>query len=381
MKPTAISVIIPTYNRARLLPRAIDSVLPQLEDGDELIVVDDGSTDDTSEVVAGYGDKIVYIRTRNGGCGAARNCGVKMATRPLVAFLDSDDEWMPDHNLVLRSVMEARPELVFCFTNFASRFRDGKTRRFALESQYERMPDWEEIVGPARKLSSFMVLPKGVEDYLCHETDNLYRSLCGTSYISADTLIVRREAAGESLWFADDTKVAEELECGARLAATGKGLYIHYESTLVHHHTGEQLVNNTGLDMATSRIVVMERIWGKDHNFLRHHRPYYEQRLRADRIIRVGAFLVQGRTKEARQEIANTHEVPHSYRLLAQLPGSVTKGLLSIRRVIKSKLQGVAAVGLLLPFDVIWDTPNHFLTSDALAGIVQIPGILQLIGV
>ncbi len=372
MKASAISTIIPTYNRAHLISRAINSVLPQMEADDELIIVDDGSTDNTADVVARYRDRVKYVRTANGGCGAARNRGVKEATRPLVAFLDSDDEWMPEHNLLLRSVMEARPDLLFCFTNFATRFSDGVIRRYSLETQTDRELNWEEIVGPSRKLSSFMSLPVGLQDYTCHESDNLYRSLCGTSYMSADTLIVRREAAGDSLWFADDTKVAEELECGARLAAAGKGLYVHYESTLVHHHTGEQLVDHSGFDMAASRIVVMQRIWGRDQNFLRHHRSYYEQRLRADRMVRVGGFLVQGRTKEARREILETTNVPHSYRVLSKLPGGVTKGLLSFRRALKSVLKSLTVFGVLLHADSTVAGIESFLLSDGILQNVQI---------
>ncbi len=371
MKASAISTIIPTYNRAHLISRAINSVLPQMEADDELIIVDDGSTDNTADVVARYRDRVKYIRTTNGGCGAARNRGVKEATRPLVAFLDSDDEWMPEHNLLLRTVMEARPDLLFCFTNFATRFSDGVIRRYSLETQTNRELNWEEIVGPSRKLSSFMTLPAGLQDYTCHESDNLYKSLCGTSYMSADTLIVRREAAGDSLWFADDTKVAEELECGARLSAAGKGLYVHYESTLVHHHTGEQLVDHSGFDMAASRIVVMQRIWGKDQNFLHHHRSYYEQRLRADRMVRVGGFLVQGRTREARKEILETNNVPHSYRVLSKLPGGVTKGLLSFRRAIKSVLKSLTVFGVLLHADNTIAGIESFLFSDSLIQNVQ----------
>ncbi len=352
MNPNAISVIIPTYNRAHLICRAIDSVVPQLGPDDELIIVDDGSADNTAEVVAKYGERIKYVRQRNGGCGAARNRGVQEASRPLLTFLDSDDEWMPDHNLILRAIMAARSDLLFCFTNFRTRFSDGTTRHFSLESQHSRDLDWEEIVGPARKLSSFMALPPGVDDYTCHETENLYRSLCGTSYMSADTMIVRKQEAGAALWFADDTKVAEELECGARLAIAGKGLYVHYESTLVHHHQGDQLVDHSWFDMADSRITVMQRIWGKDHSFLQNHGHYYRQQLRADRMVRVGGYLVQGKTREARQEIALTHDVPHSYRLLAQLPGGITKGLLSFRRAIKSVLKSVAIVAGLMPIDI-----------------------------
>ncbi len=85
MSKSSISVIVPTYNRAHLLGRAIASVLMQLEDGDELIVVDDGSTDRTEEMIAPYGDRIRYILTDNQGAGAARNRGVSEARNGLAA--------------------------------------------------------------------------------------------------------------------------------------------------------------------------------------------------------------------------------------------------------------------------------------------------------
>ncbi len=332
----AISTIIPTYNRAALLPRAVDSVLAQMEPADELIIVDDGSTDDTPAVAARYGERVKYIRTQNGGCGAARNAGVKIATRPLVAFLDSDDEWLPEHNLVLRSVMAARPDLLFGFSNFTTKYNDGKVRRFSLESQHGRELNWEDIIGPAAKLSSFMTLPNGLPDYPCHETNNLYRSLCNASYVSACTLIVRREQAGAALWFSDNTKVGEEVECGARLAAAGKGLYVHCETTLVHHHSAEQLIDSSGFVLASSRIVIMRRIWGVDQDFLRENRPYFEQKLREQQIIRVGGLLVRGQCRQARLELPEVANPPRSYVILSRLPGWVTKGLLDLRRFAKS---------------------------------------------
>jgi glycosyltransferase involved in cell wall biosynthesis len=89
-----VTVIIPTYNRARLLGRAIDSVLAQIFTDFELIIVDDGSVDNTRQLVLGYADqRIRYLRhERNQGANAARNTGVRAATGKYVAFLDSDDE-------------------------------------------------------------------------------------------------------------------------------------------------------------------------------------------------------------------------------------------------------------------------------------------------
>ena len=95
-KPTtAVSVIIPTYNRVRLVGRAIQSVLSQTFTDLELIVVDDASTDDTAGFVANIGDsRIRYVRLeRNHGVSVARNTGVKMSRGKYIAFLDSDDEW------------------------------------------------------------------------------------------------------------------------------------------------------------------------------------------------------------------------------------------------------------------------------------------------
>ena len=94
-----VSVIIPTYNRAYLIDRAIQSVLNQSYQDFEMIIVDDGSTDDTKEVVTEFQEqdkRIRYIRhEKNKGGSAARNTGIKSAEGDYVAFLDDDDEWLP----------------------------------------------------------------------------------------------------------------------------------------------------------------------------------------------------------------------------------------------------------------------------------------------
>src|SRR5439155_3006508 len=93
MKKPLFSTIIPVYNRAELVGAAIESALGQEFDDQEIIVVDDGSTDNTLNLLAGYGDRIKVLRQRNSGPGAARNFGIKHARGEYVAFLDSDDLW------------------------------------------------------------------------------------------------------------------------------------------------------------------------------------------------------------------------------------------------------------------------------------------------
>ncbi len=90
-----VSVIIPTYNRAWVLKEAIDSVLAQEFKDFELIVVDDGSTDNTGEILDSYEQDILVLRQSNKGVSAARNRGIDAAEGRLIAFLDSDDLWLP----------------------------------------------------------------------------------------------------------------------------------------------------------------------------------------------------------------------------------------------------------------------------------------------
>lgn len=91
-----ITVVIPTFNRAGLVPLAIRSVLAQTHPAAEIIVVDDGSADRTSEVLAEFGPKIRAIRQQNGGLSAARNTGINAARTEWIAFLDDDDEYAAD---------------------------------------------------------------------------------------------------------------------------------------------------------------------------------------------------------------------------------------------------------------------------------------------
>ena len=93
---TTISVIVPTYNRAHTLSRALDSVLAQTHPADEVIVIDDGSTDSTVEVIQNSYPDVKLIQQQNSGVSAARNRGIYASHCDWIALLDSDDEWLPN---------------------------------------------------------------------------------------------------------------------------------------------------------------------------------------------------------------------------------------------------------------------------------------------
>lgn len=117
MNPTAfVSVVIPSYNAARCIRRSVDSVLAQSWQAREIIVVDDGSTDETLAVLAGYGEHLRVVSQPNGGPSSARNHGLREARGQYVAFLDSDDYWLVEKLERQVALLDAQPDIGFCST-------------------------------------------------------------------------------------------------------------------------------------------------------------------------------------------------------------------------------------------------------------------------
>src|SRR5579885_1878648 len=107
-----VSVVMPVHNGARYLAEALESVFAQTFRDFEVIVVDDGSTDETPAILRGYGDRLAVISREQGGACAARNLGAERTAAPYVAFLDHDDRWYPRKLEQQTAVLDARPEVV-----------------------------------------------------------------------------------------------------------------------------------------------------------------------------------------------------------------------------------------------------------------------------
>lgn len=126
---TKYSVIMPTYNRARFIVRAIESVLSQTCQDFEIIVVDDGSTDDTEAVLRPYVDRIRYVRQSNQGSAAARNRGIRESHGQYIAFLDSDDWWYPDKLARMGDMIAAHAQAGLFYSDFRLVTPEGRFLR------------------------------------------------------------------------------------------------------------------------------------------------------------------------------------------------------------------------------------------------------------
>ena len=197
-----ISIVIPTYNRADVICHTIDNVLAQTYRNTEIIVVDDGSTDNTVDRLQGFGDRIRVISQPNGGPGAARNRGIFETNGEYIAFQDSDDLWLPtklerQHDLLNR----AGPEVVCCLCNAIFRYR-GRPEFTSFRRSW-MFPPLEEGVwtNPAEVLATRFVL------------------FCQTVLVRADVL---KRAGG----FDEAIKYNEDYELPLRLALEGPWAYI-----------------------------------------------------------------------------------------------------------------------------------------------------------
>src|SRR5262245_49416395 len=119
-EPGLVSVIIPSYNRAYIVGQAIESVLRQTYRPLEVVVVDDGSSDNTRAVVEQYGPPVRYFRQANAGVSAARNAGFRQARGAFVALLDSDDRWLPWKLSAQVALLRRFPEVGMVWTDMAA---------------------------------------------------------------------------------------------------------------------------------------------------------------------------------------------------------------------------------------------------------------------
>ena len=329
---STLSVVIPTFNRAHVLRRAIESALAQVKDYDEVIVVDDGSTDDTREVVIGVGDpRVRYVYQRNRGAGAARNLGTREATKQLVAYLDSDDEWLPGKLDMQVAFMAARPDVLFCFTDFIREY--GGSRHMKSIRYWHTDPrSWDVIMGrPPQPFSSFAALPAGTPDFPVYIGD-IYHGQLQTNYILTSSILIRRVEAGDAIHFTEAVRIYEDWECFSRLGRRGPAAFLDVETAIQFAHPGPRISGADALSKAECRMVLLDNVWGADQEFLAKHGEEYRELYHQQQIERVRALLGEGRVRDARSYIDEIESVPTSYTLLSRLPQFVIATLITARR-------------------------------------------------
>jgi hypothetical protein len=245
----------------------------------------------------------------------------------LVALLDSDDEWLPGKLPRQRALMQARPDVLFCFSDFAGTHRGQYVPRFLVTWHRDFRP-WDEILNPGVSLSSILELPPDCADCRVY-IGSLYRLLLSRLYVYTTTVVVRKKEAGDALRFAEDLPTYEDWECFARLARVGPAAYLECETAIDHSHPGPRLTDCNMLKGPDARLTLLSRVWGSDSEFLALHRDDYLRVCAQQRLLKAKGLIRAGYTRLARDVLRDLDRVPRHYYILSRLPGWFDRGVFS----------------------------------------------------
>ncbi|BAO45442.1 glycosyltransferase family 2 protein [Thiolapillus brandeum] len=231
-----ISVVIPNYNYEKYVGEAIRSVLDQTWNNREVVVVDDGSTDDSVRVIRKFGDKVRLIRQENQHLSAARNTGIRAAKGNWIAFLDSDDLWHP------------------C----------------KLELQVEALkknPDWAFIGGDVLDEGDYPDFDKAT----IQEEEVTLNDFLAYTPMSGSVALVKTECFNKVGMFDPGLRSSEDLDMWLRLASAYRGGRV--KAPLWHYRQHPDQMNRDMGTMLTTRKQVMSRFFHK------HHIPFSQRRI------------------------------------------------------------------------------------------------------
>jgi glycosyltransferase involved in cell wall biosynthesis len=266
MSQPLVTCIIPCYNRPAYVRDAIESALAQTYTALEVIVIDDGSTDDTPAVLASYGDRIRVLTQENGGSSAARNAGIAASAAPYLAWLDSDDAWLPEKIAVQVDVLEAHPEAGVAYT---------------------RCVDMDENGHPPAQPAP--AIPPAVV------RSDMLRLMVVESEVMPVSCLVRREALDEVGLFDPSYRFAEDWELNFRLARRYPFAYIDAPLSRVRIHPDRkttsrwphaqgQLMLRAAIEAARPELLAADPSPEMREALRRHDRKYAEAYYRIGRL-------------------------------------------------------------------------------------------------
>lgn len=270
-----VSVIIPTYNRSRVLGRAIDSVLRQTFSDVELIVVDDGSTDGTRELLARYENQLTSVTQENRGVSAARNTGISRSRGKLTAFLDSDDEWLPD-KLMRQVERYSRHTRDFISHTDEIWIRDG--RPLAQKSIHRK------------------------------QGGRFFERALERCLISPSSVLLARSLLDRVGWFDESLPAAEDYDLWLRITAFYEVDFVPEPLVIKHGGAGDQLSQLTPA-IDRYRIRAIEKIL-KNENLSGENRVSAVRELVRKCTIMAAGCTKRGKTREAEAylELARSHQ-------------------------------------------------------------------------
>jgi hypothetical protein len=182
--------------------------------------------------------------------------------------------------------------------------------------------------------SSIAPLPAGRPDFTVH-VGNLYAAMLEAPYLFTTSMVIRRKAAGEALYFPEDLPMYMDWECFARLAKAGLAAHLDCDTAIQHGHAGARMTAADDNVRSTDRIVMTQRLWGADPEFMDRHGDRVREVLTEQHLILARGLMRKGRTREAREELRRALGGPRLLRIASRMPGPLVRGLVGLRDALR----------------------------------------------
>lgn len=274
-----ISVIIPTLNRCHLLARAIQSVLQQTRPADEMIIIDDGSIDETAQFIKTQFPNVIYHFQPQQGVSSARNCGIRMATGNWLAFLDSDDEWHPQKLALQVQALATKPHYQLCHTNEIW-IRHGK--RVNPMHKHEKFGGW------------------------------IFQHCLALCRISPSSVLLHRDVIDDVGCFDETLPACEDYDFWLRITANYPVLYLRKPLTIKYGGHGDQLSKQYwGMDRF--RIQALDKLLSQGRLTSNDFKAAY---LMLQEKIRI--YLIGARKRNKFKEIRQYESILRKYTTICQ---------------------------------------------------------------
>lgn len=230
-----VSIIIPTYNRARLLPNAIRSLLSQSYANIEIIVIDDGSTDNTKEVLSQFKDKLRYLESGHKGTAHARNLGMKASTGEYIAFLDSDDRYLQYKIELQVTFMESHPEVDMVYTEFSGSYENWFIDEYHLRTyhdSYDRKGWTYDDLFQKKGKFHFSPLSKAIDYYI----GNIFKYNLMDTVVPTNTVLFRKKILRTVGYQNESYRLAQDYEFVVRICKHCQVAFLNIPTYVILHH-------------------------------------------------------------------------------------------------------------------------------------------------
>jgi glycosyltransferase involved in cell wall biosynthesis len=337
-----VSVIIPTYNRANLLREAVQSVLNQSYQDFEIIIIDDGSTDDTEKVISNYSDRIRYVKQQNAGVNAARNHALRLAQGEYIATLDNDDVWL-DYKLELQvEILDKFKSVGFTYSNFYILTPDESRTPNGLSTWHEtpiNLPHMFEHNYSYNDLSLKSSIPDSPQDTPLIHIGDIYHASLFEPHVLPSTAVFRRSLLPDDIRFIEHDSICGDWDFFARLSKAHNAVFINLETTLNRSHEDDIRLTRTDHTIQLSkRVEFIKRVWKSDKQFYKDNKLNVDQTLNQTLLELSYNHILNGKTdaaKTAFQEITPPFTGLSNKKLLISKIGMRVPGGSQLLKLIK----------------------------------------------